>query len=151
MKAWLKGGVIGVAFVVIILILSLILSLFSHYLVFGSGEYGEWNGCANSVNYRWTYSEGSYYFDDEFVTIVAAEDIGQKQQEKIFELCGDAPVMPYQTLRAVSKEMEHLFLKGELVPVFLFADTPIAVILAGFVVGVIVGSIANKVKRKWHA
>lgn len=134
MKTWLKGGLIGVAVIIIIIILGFILSLITYSLI-DTTEFGEWNQCGNSVNSRWTYEEGSYYFDNKFV-VNNPENIGQMQQQKIIKICGNMPVRPYKTLGTILRTSEHI-LKTD----------PFLILLTSFIIGAIIGLIIQKIKK----
>lgn len=157
MKTWLKGGLIGLGIVIFIIISIFVQQIVVRSLV-KSGDFGEWHECANSLSSRWTRKNGSHYFDNKLIATADVENFGQIMEQKKIEICGKIPPMPYQNLRKMSNELEHLFLKGDIarfIPIpllgFTFVDTPILFIILGFVIGAIIGliiQIIQKVKKK---
>lgn len=94
---------LGVLFVIFCLLFIYAEGIFVGYLVFHTGEYGRWNECFNATNTKYSFDFNQ-------------QDNGvQKLQEKIIEICGNAPTRHYENLRLLSNSLEHQILKGDIV------------------------------------
>ena len=159
MKAWLKGGLIGVGIVIVLVVLVFGFQMFARYLVYGSGVYGNWNTCANQA--RDAFGESLRGPDGTFSP--GGIDVEKGYHDAALNKCGQQPEFPHKTLFDFGNNLEHFIIKGELgmyllYPIFLIPgvgmiayfllDSPILLIISGFLIGALIGWLISKIKSK---
>jgi hypothetical protein len=159
MKAWLKGGLIGVGIVIVLVVLVFGFQMFARYLVYGSGVYGNWNTCANQA--RNAFSESLRGPDGTSNT--SGIDVEKGFNDAVLNKCGQQPEFQHKTLFDFGNNLERFIIKGELgvyllYPIFLIpgvgmmayflSDSPILLIISGFLIGALIGWLISKIKSK---
>jgi len=150
MQARYKGIILAIIFLVL---LSLV-SAGEDYIIFRTGNYGQWNECNNKFNYD---SPWENYFNEELIEVncgvkLAWDDLRDKQDKRSscvrelgtqlsqnrtrdnIELCGVQSEMPLANFRVVVNNFRNFFFAGIFV-VFGVPLKAVFLIIISFYIG----------------